>query len=86
MNFQQRLRSEIWKELHQVQQKAEEFKGKLNQVVAELRPDVVHQDLTPKQRQQEQQLVKELKNRQAAGKLNLIIVNNRIVNRKPKVN
>jgi FixJ family two-component response regulator len=46
----------------------------------------IHKDLTPKQRQQRQQLVKELKNRQVAREPNLIIVNKRTVSRKPRVN
>jgi hypothetical protein len=41
VDFQQGLCSEIGTELHQVQQKVEEFKGKLNQVVTELRADII---------------------------------------------
>jgi len=45
----------------------------------------IHQDLTPKQRMQRNLLVKELKDRQAAGEQGLIIVNNKIVTRKPRL-
>jgi len=42
----------------------------------------MHQDLTPRQRMRRQDLVKELKDRQAKGEKNLMIVNLRIVERR----
>jgi len=42
----------------------------------------IHQDLTPKQRERRRQLVTELKDRQAKGEKNLIIVNGKIVIRR----
>jgi len=42
----------------------------------------IHQDLTPKQREQRKIVVAELKKRQAAGEPNLIIVNNKITKRR----
>ena len=42
----------------------------------------MHQDLTPKQRQLRQELVKELKERQSKGEANLMIVNWKIVVRR----
>ena len=45
----------------------------------------IHQDLTPKQREARQQLVKELKGRQAQGEQNLIIVGEKIVTRRQKI-
>ena len=44
----------------------------------------IHQDLTPKQRARRQLLVKELKDRQQKGELNLMILGDKIVKRKPK--
>jgi phage host-nuclease inhibitor protein Gam len=44
----------------------------------------LHQDLTPKQRAHRQMLVKELKDRQQKGELNLMIVADKIVKRKYK--
>jgi len=44
----------------------------------------INQDLTPKQREQRRQLVKEMKRRQAGGETNLMIVNNRIVSRRQR--
>ena len=43
----------------------------------------VHQDLTPKQRKLRQQLVREMKQRQASGEPDLILINNKIVTRRP---
>jgi hypothetical protein len=43
---------------------------------------ILHQDLTPRQRERRQQLVKELRRRREAGDDNLMIVNNRIVTRR----
>lgn len=42
----------------------------------------IHQDLTPRQRQQRAVLVQEMKRRQAEGETNLILVNGKIVERK----
>ena len=44
----------------------------------------IHQDLTPKQRQKRQILVKELKDRQSRGETNLMIANWKIVTRRPR--
>jgi hypothetical protein len=44
----------------------------------------IHQDMTPKQREERQALVKEMKERQTKGEQNLIIVNGKIVIRKSK--
>ena len=45
----------------------------------------IHQDMTPKQRQQRMELVKQMKDRQqTTGEKNLIIVNGKIVVRKPR--
>lgn len=44
----------------------------------------IHQDLTPKQRSHRQLLVKELKDRQQKGELNLMILRDKIVKRKLK--
>jgi hypothetical protein len=46
----------------------------------------LHQDLTVRQRQRRQQLVQEMKQRQANGEVNLMIVNEKIVTRKPRPN
>ena len=45
----------------------------------------IHQDLTPNQRMRRQELVKELKRRQAQGEQNLMIVNLKIVERRRQV-
>lgn len=42
----------------------------------------MHQDLTPKQRLKRQELVKELKDRQAKGERNLTIINLKIVEKR----
>jgi len=42
----------------------------------------LHPDLTPREREARKQLVQELKDRKAAGEVNLIIVNNKIVTRR----
>lgn len=47
-----------------------------------LRKVFVHQDLTPRQRQKRMELVRELKERQAKGEPNLMIINGKIVLRK----
>ena len=44
----------------------------------------IHQDLTPKQREKRQQLVKEKKQREANGEKDLIIINDKIVTRRPR--
>jgi len=44
----------------------------------------IHQDLTPKQREARRKLVAELKERQMKGELNLIIIGDRIVTRRPR--
>jgi len=44
----------------------------------------IQPDLTPKQRKKRQELVKELKQRKAAGEKDLIIVSNKIVTRRPR--
>ena len=44
----------------------------------------IHQDLTPKQRQQRAALVLEMKQRQSSGETNLIIVNGKIVVRRAR--
>jgi len=43
----------------------------------------IHQDLTPKEREQRGQLVSELKDRKQKRKVDLILVGNRIVKRRP---
>ena len=43
----------------------------------------IQPDLTPKQRKKRQELVKELKQRKAAGEKDLIIVSNKIVTKRP---
>jgi len=44
----------------------------------------IQPDLTPKQRKKRQELVKELKQRKAAGEKDLIIVSNKIVTKRPR--
>lgn len=44
----------------------------------------IHQDLTPKQRERRQNLVREKKQRETNGEKDLIIVNDRIVTRRPR--
>ena len=43
----------------------------------------IHQDLTPKEREQKRQLVSELKDRKQKGEVNLILVGDRIVKWRP---
>jgi len=45
----------------------------------------LHRDLTPREREARRLLVQELKDRKTAGEANLIIVNGRIVSRRPDV-
>ena len=45
----------------------------------------IHQDRTPRQRQRRQQLVQQMRQRQAAGENYLIIVNDRIVIRRTRL-
>jgi len=45
----------------------------------------IHQDRTPRQRQRRQQLVQQMRQRQVAGEKNLIIVNDRIVIRRTRL-
>ena len=42
----------------------------------------IHQDMTPKQRKRRQELVNELRRRQAQGQLDLIIIGDKIVTRR----
>ena len=66
----------------QVLQSAKNLKTMSNELVKIF----IHEDLTPKQRERRQLLVKELKERKEKGEQNLIIVNNSIVVRRPKCN
>jgi len=45
----------------------------------------LHRELTPREREARRLLVQELKDRKTAGEANLIIVNGRIVSRRPDV-
>jgi len=44
----------------------------------------IHQDLTTKQREEQKKAVQEIKDRQLKGETNLMVVNGRVVVRKPK--
>lgn len=71
------LSSEAQKQ--QVLQSAKNLKGNSNGFAMVF----IHQDLTPKQREVRQLLVKQLKERQAKGETNLLIVGDSIVKRRP---
>lgn len=72
------LASEAQKE--QVLQSAKNLKGMSNG----LAQVYIHQDLTPKQRETRRILVHQLKERQARGEANLIIIDNNIVQRRSR--
>ena len=64
----------------QVLQSAKNLKGNSNGLATVF----IHQDLTPRQREARQLLVKQLKERQSRGETNLLIVGDSIVKRRPQ--
>jgi len=73
------LSSEAQKE--KILNRAKNLKGKSNG----LEKVFIHQDLTPRQREARQQLVKVMKDQQTRGEQNLMIVGDKIVIRRQKV-